>query len=313
MQRPNIPMSTLRVFESAARLLSFEKAGLELNISASAVSQQIARLEDKLGLLLFERLHRRIALTDSGRALYKPLTGAFKTIDQALSIAFQSASKESIKIAIYQTWASRWLIPRLSDFSRSWPQLSVEFATGMEDVDLEHTNIDFAVRWHRAGNERADAYKLFDEILVAVCSPSIATNLKQGSQLNELSLIQSVNRPDDWTSWMAASGLVGIHGASKLKFSNTSLAIDAAVAGAGILVGQVHLFLSEIESGSLMLLLGSGAKTGLSLYLLESNLSAHKKSTAPLRNWLIREAKQTAARVMALNNLHGIILNNIHT
>lgn len=313
MQRPNIPMSTLRVFESAARLLSFEKAGLELNISASAVSQQIARLEDKLGLLLFERLHRRIALTDSGRALSKPLTSAFKTIDQALSVAFQSANKESIKIAIYQTWASRWLIPRLSEFARTWPQLSVEFAAGMEDVDLEHSDVDFAVRWHLADSEITGAYKLFDEILVAVCSPSIATNLKHGSQLNELSLIQSVNRPDDWTSWMAASGHAGIHGASKLKFSNTSLAIDAAVAGVGILVGQVHLFLSEIESGSLMMLFGPGAKTGLSLYLLESNLSAHKKSTAALRDWLIREANETATRVMALNNQHKIMLNSSQT
>lgn len=293
-------MSTLRVFESSARLLSFDKAGVELNVSASAVSQQIARLEGKLGLVLFERLHRRIALTDAGRALSRPLTSAFKTIDRALAVAYQSANKESVKLAIYQTWASRWLIPRLGEFSRAWPQLSVEFEAGMDDIDLEHSDVDFAVRWCSVDGVSAGAYKLFDEILVAVCSPSMAASLQHVAELDAVSLIHSANRPDDWATWLAASGHAGIHGSGRLKFSNTSLAIGAAVAGAGMLVGQVHLFLPEIESGALAMPFGLDVRTARGLYLLEAPSNEPKTSTTAFREWLLLEAGLSAARATSL-------------
>lgn len=289
-------MSTLRVFEAAARLLSFDKAAAELHVSSSAVSQQIARLESKLGLVLFERLHRRIALTDAGRALSRPLTSAFRTIDRALVVAYQSASKESIKLAIYQTWASRWLIPRLGEFSREWPLLSVEFKTGMDDIDLEHSDVDFAVRWCPVDSAEADAHKLFDEVLVTVCAPAVAARLPQISDLDKTSLIHSANRPEDWNAWLTANNQAGIHGSGSLKFSNTSLAIGAAVAGAGVLVGQVHLFLPELESGALTMPFASGVQTLRGLYLMAATTHAPKPSTAAFKEWIALEAGHASAR-----------------
>lgn len=296
MLRPNISASALRVFEVASRLLSFEKAAIELHITPSAVSQQISRLEEKIGCALFVRQHRKVQLSAEGRAMSTVFIEAFKAIDDALALAYQSAGNDAIKLSIYQTWASRWLIPKISSFSKEWPQLSVEFVTGMETVELAHSDVDFAIRWLPLDEVRANDCKLFDEVLVAVCAPVLAAKINSINDFGVLRWIYSVNRPHDWSLWLTANGCRDQAGAGSMKFSNTSLSIDAAVAGAGVLVGQAHLFLPEIEAGSLLVPIKSGVKTHRSLYLLESSTMLSRTASTAFRNWVLLEAAQTSQR-----------------
>lgn len=300
MQRPNIPLSTLRAFEAAARLLSFEKAASELHVTASAVSQQVARLEDRLGTPLFERQHRKVALTDAGRELSRPMIKAFGAIDRALIAAQHSAQHDSIKLAIYQTWASRWLIPRLGEFSRAFPKVDVQFETGLDQVDLERSDFDFAVRWLEARSVPEAAHALFEEILVPVCAPALAKQLGKLEDLAAVSFIRSANRPDDWSAWLAANGTLNVNGHGSLKFSNTSLALGAATTGAGVLVGQVHLFLPELASGALVMPFKTGVRTGRSLYLLASPLALQRSSNAAFMAWIVDEAQRSSAQAARL-------------
>ncbi|GAA4339760.1 transcriptional regulator GcvA [Pigmentiphaga soli] len=296
MHRPNIPLNTLRVFEAAARLQSFEKASMELHISPSAVSQQIARLEDRFNVPLFERHHRRVTLTEAGALLGHDLSDAFKIMDRALAIVSRRGTQDSIKIAIYQTLASRWLVPQLARFAKECPEVDVEFAAAPEGVDLEHSDVDFAIRWLAPNDRVPRARRLFDERLVAVCAPAIAQALQGTPAPRSLNTICSVNRVADLGIWLAANPRFAVATGSSLKFSNTATAITAAVAGTGVLVGQVHLFLSEIEAGSLVFASDSIVKTGRSLFLLDSAASAARPSTEVFRSWIFREAARTERR-----------------
>lgn len=135
----------LRHFEPVVRLGTFEAAARELNVTPGAVSQQIRRLEDGLGVSLFHRYGNRSEPTDAARQIAQTLSDAFEQIEQALEIGTGKSGSASVKIKLYQTWANPWLIPRLEAFSQQYPDISVEFETGIESVDAGWADLDMAL------------------------------------------------------------------------------------------------------------------------------------------------------------------------
>ena len=315
MNRPNVPLSALRVFEAAARLRSFDEASAELHVSPSAVSQQIARLEGKLGAPLFTRQYRRVVLTDTGQALATELTKAFRLVDRALATAARVARKDSIKIAMYQTWASHWLVPQLAGFARDCPQVNIEFVPVPEKIDLDRSTTDFVVCWQPAGQVGAQSVRLFDEVLVAVCAPAVAQQLCMAATPKKIHTICSVNRTSDLDVWLASNPHFVRDDGGSLKFSNTSSAIGAAVAGTGVLVGQVHLFLPEIESGILTLLMNSAVRTARTLCLLEAGravgTAVSQPSVVTFKKWMLDEATRADQRARSAFERAGVTVSDV--
>lgn len=135
----------LRHFEAVVRLGTFEAAARELNVTPGAVSQQIRRLEDGLGVSLFHRYGNRSEPTDTARQIAQTLSDVFEQIEQALETGTGKTGSSSVKFKVYQTWANRWLIPRLEAFSNEYPDISVEFETGIESVDAGWGDLDMAL------------------------------------------------------------------------------------------------------------------------------------------------------------------------
>lgn len=300
---PNISFSTLRMFEAAARLGSFKEAAVELNISPSAVSQQIKLLEGQLGCQLFTRHYRRLELTAIGVTLADGLTPAFAEIKNVLQRITDRAPDERVRIAIYQTTASRWLVPKLPELQKFHPSLSVEFETGMERVDLHGSSVDLAIRLGDGYWRDCYALKLFDEALVPVCSPAVASRLVRPVDLQNTALIYSANRPDDWSRWMAANSTLTTDGISLLQVSNSSLAIDAARHGAGVSLSQINFIQSELEEGTLVPLFNSIWKTGRSFYLLTSKRKELTPQASQFRAWLEEKVSDDGLKVQQFEKI----------
>lgn len=290
MSIPNVPLQTLRAFEAAARLGSFEHAAGELNITNSAVSQQIAKLEDKLGLALFTRQHRKVVLTTRGEALALALGDAFTQIFAALKAATEPEA-ESVRCLVYQTLAAKWLIPALSRLAARWPSLVVEFETGMKSVDFERTDLDLALRFGDDNWPGLRSHKLFDEVLIPVCTPAVAAALG-ASGLHEACLIHSANRAADWQKWFDAHPHHGMNKARarQLSFSNSTLAYEAAITGNGIALAEIIVAASDIANDKLVVPFKARLVTGRGLYVLEPQQSSSLQAVGLLRQWIIEES-----------------------
>lgn len=297
---PNISFSTLRMFEAAARLGSFKLAAEEMNISPSAVSQQIKLLEGQLGFQLFTRYYRRLELTAIGVTLSEGLTPAFSDIKRVLRQITENQPSDLLRIAIYQTTASRWLVPMLPDLQTKHPNLSVEFETGVEKVDLHGSSIDLAIRLGDGYWPDCEAIMLFEEALVPVCSPALVRQVREPWDLQHTTLVYSSNRPDDWSRWMAASTTLTTHGIPLLQVSNSSLAIDAARHGAGVALAQINLIQTELENGSLIPLFKNVWKTGRSFYLLSSKLKQPSLNATVFKAWIEQHVLGEQSNTLAL-------------
>ena len=289
--RVNVPLAALRVFEAAARHQSFRLAGAELHISGSAVSQQIAVLEAILRTRLFVRVNRGVVLSETGRTLAQSLRTTFHDIEKALIAAAPHLATNTVRVAIYQTMASRWLISRLADLANHSPLLSVELETGMAEIDFAQSELDFAIRVGGGEWKNAIATKLFDEVLVPVCSPAFAARLGGVDDLNGVSLIHSLNRPHDWEAWLTAAGHGGIAGRSQLRLANSSLVYEAAAAGAGVAMGQVKFVAGDLATGILVAPFALKVSTGRAYYLLEPTTRPARPASTAFRAWILRQSR----------------------
>ncbi|MDO1582562.1 LysR substrate-binding domain-containing protein [Rhizobium oryzicola] len=289
-----IPLLALRHLEAAVRLGSFETAARELNVSASAVSQQIHRIERSIGFSLFERLGNRTVPTRRGLELGRVLTQAFDAIAIGVEEAASSGMSHGVKIRVYQTLANRWLIPNLEDFSRQYPEVSVEFETGSGDVDFSHTDADMAICFNAASSRRVLRQELFSSRLTPVCTPRVA--LENATDLASVPRISSRNRMSDWPTWLSASGFKQERQTRLLLFSNSTLAYEAALAGMGMVVAQIELVINDLQSGRLVQPFATCIRSQQSVALLEPEIRPRNPAATAFRQWVVQEVKALTHR-----------------
>ncbi|MDH4764344.1 LysR substrate-binding domain-containing protein [Pseudomonas sp. CBMAI 2609] len=292
MNIPNIQLQTLKAFEAAARLGSFERAAVELCVSNSAVSQQISKLEAKLNVQLFERLHRQVRLSAKGEKLAEALIPAFRLINDAVRATAEPVI-ESVRCLVYQTLAAKWLIPALPRLNELWPRLVAQFETGMTTVDFERTNIDLALRYGNDPWPNQKSVKLFDEMLVPICVPSIALHIRQHG-LNDVCLIHSANRQNDWQEWFSRypQHLTSRPRYRELGFSNSTLAYEAALTGNGVALVEILVAHGDLERGYLQIPFAAPLATGRGLYLLEPLGNKQTRAVELFYEWVVQEASQ---------------------
>ena len=203
------PLNALRCFEAAARLLSLKLAASELCVTPSAVSQQIARLEEALNVPLFIRTPRRLQLTEVGEIYLRAVQPAFHQIAAATRRLQVPSGPEKVTVSCTSGFAIQWLLPRLADFERRYPQIEILIGTTNRRVDLLSEEIDFAVRHGVGGWPELQAYRLLDDDLMPVCSPQLIAphqTLADASDLLEYPLLHDEHR-EDWALWCEAVGL----------------------------------------------------------------------------------------------------------
>ncbi|WP_295807457.1 LysR family transcriptional regulator [uncultured Nitratireductor sp.] len=249
MDRADIPLNALRVFEVAMRQGSFTKAAEELRVTQAAVSHQIARLEDRLGAALFLRASGGLVPTDEGRLLYPVLEHGLDGIARTLSRITGRRDVELLKVGVNTTFALGWLLPRLAAFQNAHPEIDLRISTNNNRVDILREGLDMAVRFGNGGWTGSDTIPLVAAPMAPLCAPALALRLSEPADLAQTVLLRSY-RSAEWPGWFAAAGLPCPPIAGPVLDSSIALA-QLAVEGAGVALLPVAMFTRQIADGRL--------------------------------------------------------------
>lgn len=250
MDRAQLPLNALRAFEAAARHLSFTRAAIELCVSQGAVSHQVAALERRLGLPLFRRLPRGLALTDEGAALVPVVAEAFNRMGATLDLYAGGRRRDVLTVGVIGTFATGWLLDRLDDFTRSHPEVDLRVMTNNNRVDLAGEGLDFAIRYGDGAWHSTHAEPLLEAPLAPLCAPAIAARLASPADLARETLLRSY-RVDEWPRWFALASAPAppLHGP---VFDSSALMVQAAIAGHGIALAPPAMFARDLDAGRLV-------------------------------------------------------------
>ena len=290
---PASPLSSLRIFEAAARHNSFRKAAEELNLTASAVSHGIQTLENWLGVELFYRESRGLRLTSAGD-VYAPL------VNQALSVLAKASDQlpgrkatGTLSVSSAPTFANKILLPRLGKFIAQFPDIRLTIDTSHRLVDLTLDEFDIAIRSASTKKPAANWTLLAVETLIPVCSPALKGKLRAQSDADALArapLIHVTSVSADWSHWFRASGIeVPSSIDSGLRVDRMQLALDAAKRGLGVVLGRSPLVDDDIESGRLVPLASQRIPSGSGYWLVTSETEFQKREVKLFRQWLLSE------------------------
>ncbi len=249
------PLRALTAFEAAARLGSFRAAATELGITRSAVSHQVKLLEDRMGLTLFRRDARRAELTTVGQSYFPTIKDAFDMIDAHTKAVKPSAHDNELTIQVYVTVALKWLIPRLHDFERRFPDMKVRLSTSYIDWDFDERNVDVGVVLARNKSPEHYYAPLFQSMLVPVCSPKLMQGenaLKSPDDLRKHKLIDVYTAEEDWQIWLDGANVQTTKSQNRLSVDSYILAQEAAIEGRGVAMTIGPFALEEIKLGRLV-------------------------------------------------------------
>jgi LysR family transcriptional regulator of beta-lactamase len=281
--RPHLPLNALRAFEASARHLSFTRAGLELFVSQAAISHQIKGLEQRLGVTLFRRLPRGLALTDEGAALVPVLSEAFDRIGGTLERFADGRIREVLTIGVVGTFAAGWLLPRLRDFAGRHPEVDLRLLTNNNRVDLAGEGLDLAIRFGDGAWHGVEAVPLLDAPLTPLCAPAVARRLQAPADLARETLLRSY-RQDEWPRWFAAAGTAAPRIRGPVFDSSPTMAA-AAAAGAGVGLLPVAMFARELATEVLVRPFAAELHAG-SYWLTRLHSRAETAAMRAFRDWL---------------------------
>jgi len=289
MDRAQLPLNALRAFEAAARHLNFTRAAIELRVSQGAISHQVAALEERLGMPLFRRLPRGLALTDEGQALIPTVAEAFDRIGATLDLYAGGRLREVLNVGVVGTFAAGWLLRRLDDFNRAHPRIDLRLMTNNNRVDLAGEGLDFAIRFGDGAWHGVHAEPILEAPLSPLCSPAVAARLDGPADLVRETLFRSY-RADEWPRWLAAAGAPcpSLHG----PVFDTSLAmVAAAQTGMGVALAPPSMFADEMIAGRLIQPFPTEIVTG-GYWLTRLMSRKEAPAMAAFREWLNATAGQ---------------------
>lgn len=260
MDRPDIPLNALRVLEVAARQGSFTRAAVELRVTQAAVSHQIARLEDLLGVSLFLRTSSGLVPTDEGRALFPVLERSFDAIGHALDRVAGKHHVEVLKVGVVTTFALGWLMPRLAVFTQGHPQIDLRLSTNNNRVEIGREGLDMAIRFGDGRWPGLDAVALMDAPMSPLCAPYIARDITGPVDLARHVLLRSY-RADEWPRWFAAAATPcpALNGP---VFDSSVAIADVAAEGGGVALLPLPMFERQITGGRLVQPFATVVETG---------------------------------------------------
>src|SRR5262245_47213018 len=276
MTRRLPPLNALRAFEASARLGSFVKAAGELRVSAAAVSQQVRRLENYLDLPLFQRLAHGLVLTEHGRDYLPQLSAGFALLGESTTVLRGKRADGVLTLAMLAAFANGWLLPRLARFRAHAPRVDVVLRTGSELADFRRDDVDLAIRFAPGPGRGLQGELLCGEELFPVASPRLFRGGRSPDTLAALAeypLLHDVDADPDqpwmsWRAWFERSGLRSAPATRGLRFSDSVVLIDAAIAGLGVALGRAPLVAPKLASGQLIRLTQESWRAPWSYYLV---------------------------------------------
>lgn len=287
----SVPLHSLVLFEAAARHLNFTQVAEEFGTSQPAVSQRIAALEKDLGVALFTRARRGVALTPDGAALHDGVRDHLAAIALAVGKVRQRGARQVLTVATDFAFAHFWLMPRLAQFQQLHPACDVRVVTSQAPFDIRGEAVDLAI-WFGDGQwAGCAARQLLPEMVVPVCSPGLA----QTSTLAQMPLLhlesQGTTPWMTWAGWMRLQGQPARAARPGPGFANYPLLIQAAIAGQGVALGWRPLVDDLLRDGQLAALPVPALQTACGYYLVHAIDRAAPAARDSLADWVARQAQ----------------------
>ena len=306
------PLNGLRAFEAAARHQSFAAAAEELFVTPGAISHQIAGLEDFLGMKLFVRGTRRVALTAPAKACLPLLTQGFATLQRAMALLEQSGAVLPLTVDVAPAFATRWLLPRLAAFTKDHPEVALRVSTslglideplrempgGASEASDQQGVADVSIRFGRGRYPGFSSEKLLEVEVMPVCGPRLLGDgavlptvdiLRHATLLHDETAYFDAGR-DDWAVWLAAAGLGDVDATRGPRFSHTALTLDAAEDGIGFALGLTALTARDIKAGRLVAPFPLRLPSHFAYHLVYHASLDDRADLRTFRDWLVAEA-----------------------
>jgi LysR family transcriptional regulator, glycine cleavage system transcriptional activator len=285
-------LNGLKVFECAARHMSFTKAASELNVTQTAVSHQVRRLENELGIRLFYRFKERIELTASGQAYLHGVSVAFDQLRFSTQQLLKGCNNNTLTISTLATFASKWLLPRLDSFRLEYPEIDIRVNTSTDLIDFVGSGVDTAIRYGNGEWKGLRADWLMADEIFPVCNPKLLTGNRPLTKLENLAhhtmLQVSGVTSNDWSMWLEAVGLqANLTAGVRLTFDRALMAVQAAVDGHGVCIGRRAYVEDDLRAGRLVAPFSKAVTTNRAFYLVSPPDLANCPKVVALRTWLI--------------------------
>jgi len=288
------------IFECAGRYLNFSQAARELGVSQPAISHAIRKLEQQLGVRLFERQHRGVALTRAGKSFYQQVSRAINELYQAADSLRHQQQQNNVTLSVSTAFATYWLLPRIARFKQHHPGINLRCLTTETDDDRQQ-DIDLRIPLGGGDWPAYQRWHFSDESVVAVCSRAYldrAGTLSGPQDLADQTLLHlEANYPQrlDWESWLRHFGVEHQPQGKQFSFNDYSVVLQAAMEDQGIALGWRHIVQPLINDGRLVQALDLVHTSRNPFYILAPRSPALSPATECLRNWLITEVNQSIA------------------
>ncbi|NYJ11895.1 DNA-binding transcriptional LysR family regulator [Rhizobium leguminosarum] len=297
-------LTALATFEASARHGNFTLAAAELNVTTGAVSRQIKSIEQELGVALFLRTGKGVMLTAPAEDLYRALATGFARASEVVNSIKQGNSARNVTIACSDVFGTMWLIPRMPDFWRRFTDISVDHLIGDNFKTFRPSQLELRIRYGSGKWIDETAEFLFDDCLYPVCSPGFAEKHAGASaaDLADLPLLNVEWVEPGWTGWeeVLARGGVPYHAASGRRFGKFSVALQAAMADQGLVVGWHRLVGPLVEKGDLVRFTDLVVPDPGAYYLTWNSTRALPAAALSLRDWIRMLAEEERRTPMPL-------------
>lgn len=292
LNKPMPPLNWLTTFATAARLLNFTAAAKSLNMTQSAVSQQIRLLEDHLGQPLFHRQHKKITLTNTGMAYLPSVQEAFELIQRSTHDIFSPTHHGILTVQVNTAFLLLWLTPRIREFNQHYPDITLRLISMNWDNDRLGMSTDLIISHGRGIWHNVTINPLLKPRLRPFCSPEIATQLKNKSQLNDFALIDIIGNHQQWDDWFKACSLKKSSSQIKHQVDTAATAVPLAIRGIGICLSYDELVTDQVRIGNLVAPFDDTIDTVDNYYLIHNIALPLSKTAEVFRDWLLTKLSE---------------------
>ena len=284
-------LPALAAFEAAARHQNFAHAADELHLTASAVSHHVRKLEARLGVQLFQRHARGVALTAEGRRLADAAGSALADMEDALrALRAPRADQQRVRIATLHSLANTWLMPRLPRFAAAHPEIRLGVETEVALTRFDAGGPDLALRHGEGHWPGLTAHPLMDETLFPVAAPGIAARIDAAADIARLPLVADLSR-QGWQDWFRAAGVHGVQPDPRLTFVDTTDALEAAAVGLGAALARERIVAPWLDSGRLVRLPGPALPGRFSYHIVYPSHRRLRPGARAFVDWLLEDIR----------------------
>jgi LysR family glycine cleavage system transcriptional activator len=296
-------LNALRAFEAVCRHRNYVRAADELHVTPAAVKQLVHKLEQAVGHKLVERSGRGVATTATGLAGIDSLTSGFTLIDAAVDAMRKHSDRQRLIVSVESSFATAWLVPRLQRFRALSPDVDVLIDSSLKIADLATGEADIAIRFGAKPAPDLHVKRLFDECLVALCSPTLTRGpqaLKHVQDLeravllhwdmSELGWATVTRRWMTWQAWLKEVGGAQIDSKPGVTFSDYNLAVQAAIAGQGVVLGSLPVLHDLIKVGLLVNPFGTSVDPQIGYDLVIHPMALARSAVQGFADWIVAEA-----------------------